>query len=77
MTILKSQINSNDILPRVRERSGHVNCVLAIRSDTQYDRSNTYLPKWEVVNAVYYNAHSDKFYGWIELEDALPPDELL
>lgn len=77
MKILKSQINSNDILPCVREHKGHVNCVLAVRSDTQYDKTNTYLPKWDVVNTVYYNAHKDKFEGWIDLEDQLPPKEIL
>jgi hypothetical protein len=50
---------------------------LAIRSDTQYDKTNTYLPKWDVVNTVYYNAHKDKFDGWIELEDHFPPKEML
>jgi len=75
MKILKSQVNNNDILPRIREHNGYVNRVLAIRSDTQYDSSNTYAPKWDVVNTVYYNAHKDKFDGWIELEDAFPPDE--
>lgn len=77
MKILKSHINTNDTPPPVREHNGHVNLVLAIRSDTQYDRSNTYIPKWDVVNTVYYNAHKDKFEGWIELEDSFPPDHLL
>jgi hypothetical protein len=77
MTILRSQINPNTTLPAIREYKGSVNCVLAIRSDTQYDKTNTYMPKWDVVNTVYYNAHKDKFDGWIELEDAFPPDELL
>jgi len=72
MKILKSQINNNDILPCIREYKGSVNCVLAIRADSQYDETNTYLPKWEVVNVVYYNNHPDKFDGWIELEDIYP-----
>lgn len=77
MKILKSEINSNETSPAIREYKGYVNCVLAIRADTQYDKANTYLPKWDVVNTVYYNAHKDKFEGWIELEDAIPPDEVL
>jgi len=77
MKILKSQINSNETSPLIKEYKGSVNCVLAIRKDTQYDKSNTYLPKWEVVNTVFYNAHKDKFEGWIELEDIFPPDHLL
>lgn len=77
MIILKSQINSNDTPPPIRECKGYVNCVLAIRADTQYDKTNTYVPKWDVVNTVYYNAHLDNFVGWIELEDAFPPEELL
>jgi hypothetical protein len=72
MKILKSQINNNDILPCIREHNGSVNCVLAIRADSQYDETNTYLPKWEVVNTVYYNNHPEKFDGWIELEDVHP-----
>jgi hypothetical protein len=77
MKILKAQINRNETLPPVREYKGYVNCVLAIRSDTQYDKTNTYIPKWDVVNTVYYNAHKDKFEGWIDLEDALPPEDIL
>jgi hypothetical protein len=77
MKILKSQINNNDTLPEIRECKGHINCVLAIRSNTQYESTNTYIPKWDVVNAVYYNIHKDKFEGWIDLEDQLPPKEIL
>jgi hypothetical protein len=61
----------------VREVKGQVNCVLAVWADSQYDRDNTYIPKWHVVNSVYHNAHKDEFEGWIDLEDAFPPEELL
>lgn len=77
MKILKADITKNDTPPPIREDRGHTNCVLAIRTDEQYDRTNTYLPKWEIVNTVYYNAHMYKFEGWIDLEDALPPEEML
>jgi hypothetical protein len=77
MIILQSQINRNISLPEVRDYKGSVNVVLCLRKDSQYDATNTYLPKWEVVNTVYYNANHDKFEGWIELEDAFPQDHLL
>lgn len=77
MKILQSQINSNVTSPLIKESKGGVNCVLAVRKDTCYDKSNTYLPKWEVVNTVFYNAHKDSFEGWLELEDIFPPDDLL
>jgi len=77
MIILQSQINRNVTLPKVREYKGSVNVVLCLCKDSQYDTTNTYLPKWEVVNTVYYNLHQDKFEGWIGLEDAFPPDHLL
>lgn len=77
MRVLQSQITSNATPPPIREYRGYVNCVLAMRADTQYDTTNTYLPKWEVVNAVYYNAHLDAFDGWIDLDDSLPPEDIL
>lgn len=77
MKIFKSQINSNQTPPIVKEHSGHVNRVLAIRKDTKYDKTNTYMPNWDVVNTIYYNAHKDSFEGWIELEASLPADSLL
>lgn len=77
MKILKSQLNSNETAPVVKEYEGYVNCVLAIRKDTFYDKTNTYIPKWDVVNTVYYNTHKDMFEGWIELEESLPPKTLL
>jgi len=76
LKILKSHINSNEVLPCIREHNDSVNCVLAIRADSEYDETNTYLPKWEVVNTVYYNKHPDKFDGWIELEDCHALKEL-
>lgn len=75
--VFRSQLNPNTTLPEERNSMGCVNVVLAVRKDNQYDESNTYLPKWDVVNAVYYNINFDKFEGWVDLEDILPPKELL
>lgn len=77
MKILKSHINPNTEKPSVRENKGNTNVVLALWKDSNYCESNTYLPKWQVVNTMYYNAHPEKFEGWIDLEDALPPEHLL
>lgn len=76
MKILLSQLNPNTTLPQVKEDKGCVNVILCLRKDSQYDNTNTYIPKWDVVNTVYYNTHKDSFEGWIELEDSFPPDHL-
>jgi hypothetical protein len=77
MKILKEQLNKNIDVPPIRESNGYVNCVLALKADSQYDETNTYMSKWEVVNTVYYHANKNRFEGWIELEDVLPPREFL
>lgn len=77
MKILKANINPNKELPIIQETKGYTNCVLALYKDSYYCESNTYLPKWQVVNTEYYNKYPDQFEGWIDLEDALPPKHLL
>lgn len=73
--LLNTQFNSQ-IPIDVRVTNGYTNVVLALWKDSNYCESNTYLPKWQVVNAEYYNANRDKYEGWIDLEDQLPPKEL-
>lgn len=77
MKILKTHINPNKELPIIQEINGYTNCVLALYKDSYYCESNTYLPKWQVVNTEYYNKYPDQFEGWIDLEDAPPPAHLL
>lgn len=79
MKITKEHLNTpfNSQIPiDVRVTNGHTNVVLALWKDSNYCESNTYIPKWQVVNAEYYNANRDKYEGWIDLEDQLPPKEL-
>jgi len=79
MKITKADLNTqfNSQIPiDVRVTNGYTNVVLALWKDSNYCESNTYLPKWQVVNAEYYNANRDKYEGWIDLEDQLPPKEL-
>jgi hypothetical protein len=51
--------------PKVTYVGENVNCVLAL---AHKGRFADYLPRWHVVNAVYFQNHRDKFVGWIELE---------
>jgi hypothetical protein len=66
--IIKKEMLRTD-LPEVREKNGHVNCVLALVKPEYYSDSNTYLPAWHVSNTVYYNKNSHHYQGWIELEE--------
>jgi len=66
-----------DRLPEIREVDGYTNVVLALWKDENYCEENTYIPKWQISNANYYNSHPHEFQGWIELEDDFPPKELM
>ena len=60
MKITKADLNTqfNSQIPiDVRVTNGYTNVVLALWKDSNYCKSNTYLPKWQVVNADYYNAN--------------------
>jgi hypothetical protein len=61
-------------LPPIIETKGYTNCVLACCKPEYYCESNTYLPCWQVANAVWYNEHAEDYLGWIELENVLPPE---
>jgi len=75
MKITKQHLNTQH-LPNVKITNGHTNVVLALWKNSNYCESNTYLPKWQVVNATYYNYNNKDFEGWIDLEDQLPQKEL-
>ena len=76
MKIKQSDIIT-DRLPEIREVDGYTNVVLALWKDVNYCESNTYIPKWHIVNTKYYNTHPEAYQGWIELEDDFPPKELM
>jgi len=63
--------------PVIKDKYDGVNVVLALLKDDQYCASNLYIPKWTVVNTLYYIANAEDYEGWVELEDLNPPEELL
>lgn len=71
MKITKEMIQTG--LPPKRRKKGFVNVVLAIWKDSNYCRTNTYIPKWMVCNTAYYHKNPDQFEGWIDLEFLIPP----
>ena len=75
MKIKKSDLNTKTP-PKERIKYGYTNVVLAVWKDSNYCESNTYIPKWQVVNTVYYNTNKDNYEGWIDLEYLIPPVEL-
>lgn len=73
--IRQDMIISNT-LPPIRVAEGECcNVVLALHSDTIYFKngSNSYIPKWAVVNTQFYHSNPGQFVGWIDLEDIKPP----
>lgn len=57
--------------PKRKKKDGSVNVVLAIWKRSNYCETNTYIPRWQVVNTEYYHKNSDEYEGWIELEDLI------
>jgi hypothetical protein len=74
--IIKRSMLRHDLPTERCKPDGGVNCVLALRSDSQYCATNTYLPKWMTSNVAYYLAHPEEFEGYIELEDVDTPEFL-
>ena len=61
--------------PKRKKRDGSVNVVLAIWKRSNYCKTNTYIPRWQVVNTEYYHKNADEYEGWIELEDLIGAPE--
>lgn len=61
-------------IPPEKNKRGFVNVVLAVWKDSNYCKTNTYIPKWMICNTVYYKKHADEFEGWIDLEFLIPPE---
>lgn len=55
---------------------GRANVVLALAADHYYtlDGSNSYLPRWQTMTAVWYRNHHSDYLGWIELEEVGMPE---
>ena len=66
--IIKRDMLRTD-LPEHKLADGNCNIVLALVKSSYYSESNTYLPAWQTMSALYYIKHSELFQGWIELED--------
>jgi hypothetical protein len=66
--IIKRDMIRTD-LPEHKEVDGNANIVLALVKPSYYSESNTYLPAWQTMSALYYIKNKESFQGWIELED--------
>jgi len=60
--------------PVTTKKTGGINSVLACLSDKAYCPSNTYIPRWMVVNAAYYNKNRSLYCGYITLEQLETPE---
>jgi len=70
MKITKENLK-NGLAP-ILYKDGYVNSVLAIRKDSFYCDSNTYIGKWDCPNTEWYNKHIEDYEGYIELEFLTP-----
>jgi len=70
MIINKSQLKTGKC--PVYKKNDTVNAVLAVRKDSYYCKSNTYIGKWDTPNAIWYNKHIKDYEGYIELEFLIP-----
>jgi len=43
--------------------------ILAVWADSIYDESNTYIPKWTVIDRKSYKRNKKLFEGWVQLPD--------
>lgn len=63
-------------LPSDIRTDGYANVVLALCADCYYspDGSNSYLPRWQTVTAIWYRNNASHYEGWIELEEVGMPE---
>lgn len=72
--IRKEDIIKDRLPDIIYAEDGGVNVVLALNSEKIYCATNTYMPRWTVVNTAYYNKNPQEFDGWIELENVPTPN---